>query len=114
MIVISIILKVVIGFLDYITGYEFDFFVFYYIPIAISAWYVGKKWAIINSVILAIVWSGIDLVSGHQYSSWIFHVWNGVIHFISFLLLALMLFIIRRLLNKEKELTANYRKVLIK
>jgi len=28
-----------IGWLDYITGYEFVFFIFYFIPVAIATWY---------------------------------------------------------------------------
>jgi len=35
---VSAALLLFIGWLDYITGYEFGFFVFYFIPVSISAW----------------------------------------------------------------------------
>jgi|GEM_PF-4451703 len=32
---------ILIGFLDYITGYELNFFVFYFVPVALAAWHMG-------------------------------------------------------------------------
>ena len=33
-----------LGWWDYITGYEMSFFVFYSVPVGLAAWYVGR-WA---------------------------------------------------------------------
>jgi hypothetical protein len=43
-IIISLFLIAVLGYVDYITGYEFSFFVFYFIPISILAWYSSKPY----------------------------------------------------------------------
>jgi hypothetical protein len=40
--IISIFLVIVIGYADFLTGYEFAWSIFYFIPIYFSAWY-GKK-----------------------------------------------------------------------
>jgi len=42
---------VVLGFVDYVTGYELGFFLFYFLPIAIAAWKVG-----LTSLYLALEW----------------------------------------------------------
>lgn len=40
---VSFIILFVIGLLDFITGYEFGFFIFYFIPVSLSAWSTGRK-----------------------------------------------------------------------
>jgi hypothetical protein len=104
-IIITLCLIAVIGIIDYITGIELNFFVFYYIPISIAAWYIDKKWAIINSVLSALTWTSIDIISQHNYSHWSLFFWNGGIRFISYITLAVGLFLIRKLLEVEKDLT---------
>lgn len=112
MIITFLVLTAILGVVDYITGYEFSFFVFYYIPISYFAWYVSKKWAISISILSAIIWTSADFLSGHIYSHWIHYLWNGGIRFVSFLLLSIMLSKIRLSLEKEKELSASLNRAL--
>jgi len=111
-VIVSILLIVVLSVIDYMTGFELNFFVFYYIPISYLAWYVGEKWAISFSIISAVIWTFVDFISGHVYSYWIYYLWNGGIRLISFLLLAVVLSRIRIALNEEKELSAKLNKSL--
>jgi hypothetical protein len=39
--VTSIAILLIFGWIDYVTGYEFGFFIFYFIPVSIAAWYGG-------------------------------------------------------------------------
>lgn len=110
--IISFSLIAIIGIIDYITGIELNFFVFYYIPIAITAWYINKNWAIFNSVLSALTWTIIDILSLHNYSHWSLFFWNGGIRFISFITFAVGLFMIKRLLDVEKELSGSLRTTL--
>ncbi|MFM1843509.1 MAG: hypothetical protein RLZZ490_2252 [Cyanobacteriota bacterium] len=63
-----VILTVVIGLLDYVTGGEISFSVFYSIPISLSTWYLSSKWGTIVAIVSAIIWYRLDLVSSTQLS----------------------------------------------
>ena len=41
--VASIAVLLLLGWIDYLTGYEFGFFIFYFIPVSIAAWYGGES-----------------------------------------------------------------------
>ncbi len=112
MILFSILLTVVLGVIDYITGYELSFFVFYYMPISYFAWYIGKRCAIFSSIFSAIIWTYVDFKSGHTYSHWIYYILNGGIRLISFMLLSILLSKIRISLEMEKELSLKLNKAL--
>ncbi len=109
-IIVSLILISVIGIIDYVTGIEFALFLFYYIPISISAWYVNRNWALFNSFLSALIWTAIDMLLQHNYPHWSLVIWNGGIRFISYITIAMGLSIIRRLLETEKQLTRNLQK----
>jgi len=74
-----------IGVLDGLTGYELNFFVFYFLPVSVGAWFFGLGGAMTLAVLSAIVWFGADLMSGHTHASHFFAVWNTMVRLISFL-----------------------------
>jgi len=37
-----LVMLILLGWLDYLTGYELGFFVFYSVPVGIAAWYLGR------------------------------------------------------------------------
>src|SRR5512136_1588371 len=77
-----------LGYIDYATGYEFGFFVFYFVPIAIAAWMLGFTSAYLISILSSIVWFLADIHSSHLYSSIAFGLWNTIIRLFSFLIIA--------------------------
>ncbi len=72
---------------DLYTGYEYSFFIFYFIPVSITAWFFGFNVSIICSILCVYVWFFADDVSGQQYSSNTVAVWNTLIRLISFLII---------------------------
>ncbi len=111
--VVTIISVLFLGVMDYITGWEFGFFVFYFIPIALSAWLLGIRYSIGISILSSIVWFISDYYSGYPYSSVLFRYWNAGIRFLSFLSISFsisyyQLLIKERLLSQElKESLGN-------
>jgi hypothetical protein len=105
MIANTFFLLILLGVIDYVTGYELNFFVFYFIPVTISAWQVGRRWAIVTAVFSAVTWTVVDYVSGHLYSHWSYYLWNGGIRFAAFIILGIAIATIKRLLEIEKELS---------
>ncbi len=113
-IAICVMLTLFVGFLDYATGREMDFFLFYFIPIAISAWFAGI-WAAVFFVLLSVA-TGLFayMLSNHQPSSWLIEWWNPGIQGITFSLMALAVFAIRKAFDQKHELNANLSETLRK
>lgn len=76
-----------LGWMDWHTGYELNFFVFYFIPIGIAARFFGIHVSILFSLLCAVVWFFADNLSGHTYSSNHFATWNTFIRLGSFVLI---------------------------
>jgi hypothetical protein len=95
-----------IGWLDYITGYEFGFFIFYFIPVAIAAWYCGPRDGFFVAIASAICWYLSDHFTHHPYSHAYFVYWETFMRLLSFLTTATTLSKIRNLvLNEELMIT---------
>jgi signal transduction histidine kinase len=60
-------LIVILGFIDYATGYEVSLFIFYGVPIFIIAWTWDKSHSILSALIAGIIWWWADAASGHLY-----------------------------------------------
>ncbi len=95
-----------IGWLDYITGYEFGFFIFYFIPVAIAAWYCGPKDGICIAIASAVCWYLSDRFTHHPYSRAYFVYWEMFMRLISFLTTSLTLSKIRNLVLNEERIIA--------
>jgi len=104
--VVSLVVLLLIGWLDYITGYEFGFFIFYFIPVAISAWYCGPKDGICIAIASAVCWYFSDLLTHHPYSNAYFIYWEMFMRLISFLTTAMTLSKIRNLVLNEERMIA--------
>jgi len=92
--------------LDYITGYEFGFFIFYFVPVAFAAWYGGRKEGIAMAVLCGICWYISDRLTHHPYSRPYFIYWETFMRLASFLTTSLTLSRIRELVLNEERLAA--------
>lgn len=101
----------VMGWVDYVTGYELGFFVFYSAPVGIAAWYLGRWPGVWMSLVAATTWALADSFAGERYSSWFSLCWNNAIHFASFIINALTIARIKLELDKRYELAAELESV---
>ena len=104
--VASLFVLLLIGWVDYITGYEFGFFIFYFVPVAIAAWYCGLKDGIWIAIASAVCWYLSDLFTHHPYSKSYFIYWEMFMRLISFLTTALTLSKIRKMVLNEERMIA--------
>ena len=104
--VVSFVVLGCIGWLDYITGYEFGFFIFYFIPVAISSWYCGRRLGLQVAFGSAIVWYLSDKYTNHPYSHSYFIYWEMFMRLISFLTTALSISRIRTMVLNEERMLA--------
>ena len=103
----SFVILLFIGWIDYATGYEFGFFIFYFIPVALTAWYVNRRAAFFMAFASAVTWYLSDLYTFHPYSNAFFIYWETFMRLISFLTTALTVSRIRQLVNSERQLNAD-------
>jgi hypothetical protein len=96
----------VLGWLDYITGYEMSFFVFYSVPVGLAAWYVGRWPAIGVALGATVSWLLADYFGGAKYSAPFFYYWNSTIHFLAFIINAVTIAKIKNDLDRQQALAA--------
>jgi signal transduction histidine kinase len=92
-----------LGYLDYITGVELSFSIFYLIPITLVALYRGTKLpsVLIASGFSALVWLVAEL-GGQGYSHLFYPIWNSVARLVMYTAIGVLLMYL-----KEKQKTLN-------
>ncbi|MDB6110889.1 MAG: Integral rane sensor signal transduction histidine kinase [Pedosphaera sp.] len=99
---ISVGLVAVIGVVDWLTGFEISFFVFYLVPVALAVWFVGDVFGIFISIFSVAAWVAGDVSAGAKYSRPFVPVWNAVIAVV-FLFVVVAILTRLRKLHKELE-----------
>ena len=102
----SLVVLVVTGLADWFTGYRFNFYIFYFIPIAFAAWYAGKISTYAITVASAVSWFLCDLFTNPLRPEFVLSLWNILVTVASFVVLAFALSEFRREYLREKELNA--------
>jgi len=102
-ILLGIVALGAVGIIDYSTGPEFSFSLFYLFPIALISWFTNYKFGIVTAVVSAGVWALVDILSGASYSLPIIYFWNTMIR-LGFFLLTVFFLEVARTLNNEKAL----------
>jgi signal transduction histidine kinase len=82
----ALALAIVVGFIDYLTGYEVTIWPFYSIPILLMVWFGDRNLAVLISVLSTFAWWCADRASGHLYSSEWLRVWDAVVRLMFFCL----------------------------
>jgi hypothetical protein len=67
---------ILVGIIDYLSGYELFFSVFYLLGIGLATWYVGRGYGLCLSGLSVAVWITGDLAAGAHYSSPFIPIWN--------------------------------------
>lgn len=93
----------VIGFLDYATGPELSFAIFYLVPIALGAWCGGFAQGILMSMACAFSWQMVEIAEGSNIAP-IIQLWNGTARFGVFVITSSLLSRLRVSLFLEKKL----------
>jgi signal transduction histidine kinase len=87
----------VVGWVDYATGYEIFFFIFYLFAIFLAAWCVSTSFGVIISALSVTAWVSTNIASGQRYPDYFVPVWNAVIMFLFYLVVVVLLAKLRNL-----------------
>ncbi|MBL0230528.1 MAG: GGDEF domain-containing protein [Moraxellaceae bacterium] len=102
--IILVSLITLVGILDYFTGYELAFSLFYVIPVTFATWFFNHKIGILTAIISAIVWFLADIFAGQIYSHSLIYLWNTLIRFSFFLIISLLLSKLKTQIEHEQAL----------
>jgi GGDEF domain-containing protein len=93
-----------LGIVDYVTGNEYSFSLFYLIPIALITWYTNQTPGLIISLLSATTWMIADIAAGQDFSQPIIHLWNTLIRFGFFIIVVYLLSALRKSQKTEQAL----------
>ena len=102
-------LLALVGYADYITGYELTLLAFYLLPILYVLRYVGPGFAFVMAVMSAFVWLFVNIASGQRYSDFLTPIWNTSIHLAVFLLVVILFSTRNHLKNLVDQRTESLR-----
>lgn len=91
----------IISLLDYLSGYELSFFLFYFVPITLAAWFYGIRAGLAISALATICWYSSYHLSGGVFPSAFVEGWNTTMRLIAFVILA---GVVARLSQEMKKL----------
>jgi len=101
---ISFLLVAFVGAVDYLTGYELSFSIFYLAPTATAAWYAGRSAGFLIATASAAMWFLMDWTSGHTYSHRFFPFWNTAVRYGFFAITAHLLTALQQNLDREQKM----------
>jgi NtrC-family two-component system sensor histidine kinase KinB len=104
LVVLGFIFILVLGVIDYLTGSEISFSIFYLLPISLIIWLVGRRAGITMSVASTISWLTADLLAGQTYSYCAIPYWNAIMRLGFFIIVTLALSGLKASRNRQDEL----------
>jgi signal transduction histidine kinase len=90
--------------IDLVTGYEFELFVFYFVPVGLAAWFLGRAAGMGFALASAVGWYVADRLALHPYSNGLFLYWETFMRLLSYFTTALTLSAIRRGVQEREDL----------
>lgn len=94
----------VLGLLDYITGYELSFALFYLVPISFAGWYIDKNSALVFAVLSVVTWHMANRFAGQTFSHPLIPYWNDGIRLGFFVTTTLLVVKLKKTLIRERSL----------
>jgi signal transduction histidine kinase len=104
LIISGLVFTILLGYIDYVTGPDLSFVIFYLIPTALVTWFAGKGPGILISIVSAVTWIVSDFMAKSQYSHFFIPYWNMVIECSVFFLVVYVFSALKTVLAREEEL----------
>lgn len=94
-----------LGVVDYYTGYEISFAVFYVLPVAWVTWYGGTASGVAIALLSAFVWQFSNSLAGERFSHAAVPYWNAGTRLVFLTIITYLLSRVRQLIEHERELS---------
>jgi diguanylate cyclase (GGDEF)-like protein len=100
---LAVLLTIVLGLLDYLTGYEVSFALFYLLPVSLAAWRLGALAGVAVSIMDALTWHFANALAGQATSNFLIPYWNTLTRLSFFFIVTALLAQLRMLLEEERS-----------
>jgi hypothetical protein len=90
-VLLALFIVITVGFLDFVSSWDFSFSIFYLLALGLAAWFVGFRFALFISVLSVGVALAGDLANGARYSSRLIPWWNAFIALAFYLVVVALL-----------------------
>lgn len=74
---VGILMILTLAVLDYVTGSQLSFSIFYLAPVLYVTWWAGAWYGDVSALISAVTWGIVDVAAGAHYSSALIPAWNS-------------------------------------
>ncbi len=101
--VLVLLLLLLVSWLDFVTGFEISFSIFYLVPVSLGAWVIGAGAGLLVSAAAGVTWFFMDAVSGHIYGSASIAYWNSSVRLLFFAITSFSLSKIRSSMDLARE-----------
>jgi hypothetical protein len=91
MMIQGLVLVVLIGVLDFLSGYELSFSLLYFAPILLVTWWAGRRAGVAVASLSTLVWCGAEIASGRMFTHPLMPFWNALMHVSCFLSVVMLL-----------------------
>lgn len=102
---VSLGLMLGVAWLDYLTGTELAFSIFYLAPIALVSWFSGRPVGVGFAVAAALLWWGAEVLDNKVYSTPQIAYWNTAVRLGFFLIVNQLVGTVRRELTRVRDLS---------
>ena len=101
LVTISLAFLTVVGAVDYLTGFNLSFAVFYLLDIGFAAWLIGRSFAFAVAALSIIIWITGDWAAGAHYSTIFIPIWNALIQAVVY---GIVIWLLGSLRDAQREL----------
>jgi K+-sensing histidine kinase KdpD len=102
----------VLSYIVYLAGSNFLFFIFFFIPVSLCGWYLGRVSVVCMAILSGVSWCVVDILSNHYYPSELCRYANTVICFLAFAIIGLLLQRLRHSLTEQLRVRRDLEKTL--
>lgn len=105
LLLMSIVFVALLGTIDYFTGYEVSFALFYLFPVSLVVWLAGEKAGFFIAIIAAATWHLANSLAGELFSNPLIPYWNAATRLGFFVVVTLILSRLKLALEHERSLS---------
>jgi K+-sensing histidine kinase KdpD len=102
----------VLSYIVYLAGYNFLFFIFFFIPVSLCGWYLGRVSVVCMAILSGVSWCIVDILSNHFYPAEVCRYANTVICFLAFASIGLLVQGLRHSLTEQVRVRRDLEKTL--
>jgi serine phosphatase RsbU (regulator of sigma subunit) len=102
--ILTVLFVILLGIIDYATGEDFSFYIFYVIPVLFIVWYGGKWQGLVISFLCLVSWYIDSFIGRPEIPNYLAFYWNMLLQLGFFLILIFILASLKNAVEKQKQI----------